>query len=249
MDSTKTGLVDDFIELPFDAAGKKAWVAFIERKYGDIETLNSTWKSEYSKFEDLLYLQHYKALVTAIEEDKMQFLELIAETYFKTTSSILKMFDPHHLNLGCRIVGETTPKVVLEVMKKYVDVISVNFYSTIDVYEKYLTEMYEITDKPIMITEFSFCAGREAGFLTNTNGAQNVLVKDQKRRGECYRDFVLSAHKLPFIVGTHWFALYDFGMNRHKLIGNYGLFDLKDRLWEEFSEAVKSTHDVILETK
>ena len=245
VDATSTGLVDDYIQLPFDAAGKKAWVAFIERKYGDIEALNNVWKSEYSEFEDLLYLQHYKAFGIAFEEDKMQFLELIAETYFKMTSSILKMFDPHHLNLGCRIVGETTPKVVLEVMKNYVDVISVNFYNTLDVYEKYLTDIHEITGKPIMITEFSFCAGREAGFLRNTNGAQNVLVRDQKRRGECYRDFVLSAYKLPFIVGTHWFALYDFGMNRHMLIGNYGLYDLKDNLWEEFSEVVKSTHDMI----
>lgn len=245
VDSTTTGLVDDYIQLPAEAAGKKAWVDFIQKKYGDIEALNNAWGSEYCEFEDLLYLQRYKTRSTAFEENKMQFLELIAETYFKTTSSILKLYDPNHLNLGCRFVGATTPRVVLEVMKKYVDVVTVNFYETLDIYEDYLTEVHEITGKPIMITEFGFCAGREAGFLRNTNGAQNVLVKNQKRRGECYKDFVLSAYKLPFIIGTHWFALYDFGYNVHGLIGNYGLYDLKDNLWEELAEAAKSTHDMI----
>ena len=28
-----------------------------------------------------------------------------------------------------------------------------------------------------MITEFSFCTGSDYGFVRNTNGAQNVIVK------------------------------------------------------------------------
>ena len=32
-----------------------------------------------------------------------------------------------------------------------------------------------------MITEFSFCTGSDYGFVHNTNGAQNVIVKNQTR--------------------------------------------------------------------
>jgi hypothetical protein len=92
-----------------------------------------------------------------------------------------------------------------------------------------------------MVTEFSVCAGREAGFLINTNGARSVLVKDQKRRGEVYGNFVTTAFSLPFVVGTHWFALYDFG-NVNGLIGNYGLLDLKDNPYTVFTDAVTSVH-------
>jgi hypothetical protein len=241
--SNVTNLVDDYFELPPDAAGKRAWVAYLEERYGDIETLNNRWNSEYSSFEDLLYIAVYRADDKLLEQDKLDFLRRIAEVYFSTTSSILKQYDPHHLNLGCRIVGISTPEIVLEVMKKYVDVVSINFYR-MKLPVNYLKRVHEITGKPVMITEFSFCAGREAGFLYNTNGARKVLVRDQKRRGECYDKFVQDALDLPFIVGTHWFALYDYGYwgNPASLIGNYGLLNIKDEPYEEFAEYLKRTH-------
>jgi hypothetical protein len=245
-ESKSTELVDDYIELSEDKAGKKAWVRFLEGRYGDIENLNTAWDSEYVEFADLLYIGRYKAKDDVIEEDKTKFLELIAEVYFETTSRILKEYFPGTLNLGCRFVGETTPKVVLEVMKKYVDVVSINFYDTLDTFKDYLKFMHGITGKPVMITEFSFCAGREAGFLYNTNGARSVLVRNQVRRGECYKDFVQSAFELPFIVGLHWFALYDYDSNVHGLTGNYGLLDKKDNLWEEFAQMVAAANSEVM---
>ncbi|CAK4840676.1 unnamed protein product [Aphanomyces euteiches] len=138
------------------------------------------------------------------------------------------------------MVGTSTPEVIFEVMKDYIDVLTLNFYS-FDLPERWLAHIHHITGKPIMITEFSFSAGKEAGFDLVTNGAQKVLVRNQARRGECYHQFVTQAAKMPFIIGTHWFALYDFA-DRQGLIGNYGLFDQEDRLWKEFADAVKETH-------
>lgn len=238
MQTKITELVDDYIELSEDKAGKQAWVKMLEEKYKDIDSLNGAWGSEYAEFSDLLYIARYKAKEAAIEEDKLEFLRLIAEVYFETTNRLLKAYFPGTLNLGCRLVGSTTPPVVIEVMRKYVDVVSINFYDTMDTFKGYLEELHNTTGKPLIITEFCFCAGREAGFLYNTNGARSVLVKNQTRRGECYREFIKSAYELPFIVGTHWFALYDFGMNVHGLIGNYGLLDMKDNPWDGFVQMV-----------
>ncbi|OCT13416.1 hypothetical protein A8709_17550 [Paenibacillus pectinilyticus] len=235
-----TGLVDDFIRLSADASGKKAWVRHLETRYGTIERLNEAWDAEYTAFDDLLWLKELRTQKDKFNEDKCLFLREIADTYFQTTTGILRMYDADHLILGCRMVGTSTPEVIFEAMKDYVDVLSFNFYS-FDLPERWLGRMSEIAGKPVMITEFSFCAGKEAGFDLVTNGAQKVLVRNQARRGECYRAFVTRAAELPYLVGTHWFALYDYTA-RNGLIGNYGLFDREDNVWQEFADTVKKVH-------
>jgi hypothetical protein len=233
-------LVEDYISLGPDQAGKIAWVNFLEEKYGSIETLNEAWNSEYVEFGDLRYIAVYRVPNRILNELKAHFLRTIAETYFRTTSSILKMYAPNHLNLGCRMVGTSTPLIVLEVAKQYVDMFSFNFYN-LHLPDQWLDHVYEVTGKPAMVTEFSFCAGREAGFLHNTNGARKVIVRNQRRRGETYRDFVFECARKPYMVGSHWFALYDYA-NPNGLIGNYGLMNLADEPYKEFTEMVCNVH-------
>lgn len=240
-----TALVDDYIRLPQDAPGKKAWVSFLQDKYKTIEGLNQVWQSEYSSFEDLLSAHQYRAANNVFIKDKTEFLEIVAEKYFSMTSSILKEYAPGQLNLGCRLVGVSAPDVVLKVMAKYVDVLSLNFYS-MKLPVEYLDHVYEITQKPIMITEFCFCAGSDYGFTRNTNGAQNVIVKTQARRAEVYDAFVTDAFNRPYMVGTHWFALYDYHSKTDGLRGNYGLYDRNDNPWEEFVCGVTKTNQAIL---
>ena len=241
-----TNLVEDYIRMPADSYGKKAWVDYVTDRYQTIDHLNEIWHADYESFEDLLWIKEYRTVKPVYIQDKLGFLEIIAEKYFKTTTEILRMYDKNHLLLGCRLVGTSTPDIVLKVMGKYIDVMSINFYS-FDLPESYLKHAYEITGKPMMITEFSFCAGRSAGFDLITNGAQLAHVRDQKQRGDSYKHFVKQAASLPYMIGTHWFALYDF-LDRQGLIGNYGLYDKDDNLWSEFAEAVKETHEDILDS-
>ncbi|WP_135556241.1 alpha-amylase family protein [Paenibacillus cymbidii] len=241
-----TGLVDDYIRLSAERPGKKAWVAFLQERYGTIEALNEQWGAEYTAFDDLLWLRELRANKALLAADKLAFLRKIAEMYFGVTSRVLRQYDATHLNLGCRMVGTGTPEVVFEAAKDVVDVFTFNFYS-FDLPEAWLERVHRLTGKPQMITEFSFAAGKEAGFDLVTNGAQKTLVRNQTRRGECYRSFVLRTAELPFMVGTHWFALYDYTA-RNGLIGNYGLYDREDNLWAEFAEAVRQTHDELRRT-
>jgi hypothetical protein len=239
-----TNLVSDYLELPATAPGKKRWVRFLTERYGDIERLNEAWNGEYWEFDDLYTVSSFTADTEAFEQDKLIFLKLIAETYYSTTTSLLRTYDPNHLILGCRLVGASTPEVVLEVMGKYLDVVSLNFYTRLFP-GKWLARVSDLTGKPVMVTEFCFCAGRQAGYLSSTNGAQHATVKDQERRGQLYDMFIKEAVALPSCVGAHWFALYDFRSVRHALNGNYGLLTADDEPWEEFAEAVKATHHEI----
>ncbi|MFD0672588.1 beta-galactosidase [Cohnella sp. GCM10027633] len=240
-----TNLLQDYFELPSTAPGKKRWVRFLEDRYGDIDSLNKAWNGEYWAFDDLLTVFSYTADTEAFEQDKLDYLKLIAETYYSTTTSLLRTYDKNHLILGCRLVGASTPEVVLEVMGRYLDVVSLNFY-TREFPGKWLTRVSELTGRPVMVTEFSICAGRQAGYLSSTNGAQHATVKDQSRRGQLYDKFIKQAVALPSCVGAHWFALYDFRSVRHPLNGNYGLLTADDAPWEEFTEAVKATHRDVL---
>ncbi len=246
--SNCTNLVDDYLELPPTAAGKKAWIAMLVERHGTIEQLNETWGAEYTAFDDLAAIAVYRAdRPERLEADKVAFLRKIAEEYYRTTSDALKRYDPNRLNLGNRMVGTSTPEVVLDVMKDYADVITLNFYS-FDLPKSWMARIHERTGLPFMITEFSFCAGAADGFLLNTNGARNVLVRSQERRGEAYRTFIEDAARLPYIVGLHWFALYDYG-NPNGLIGNYGLLDLADEPWASFAEAARSANESVLRTR
>jgi hypothetical protein len=239
------GLVDDYIGQPADKPAKRRWTEFVAKRYGTIEQLNLAWGSEYTSFEDIRDNKSYRAAPSVLVEVKRDFLRLIAETYFRTTSEALACYAKGSLNLGCRCVGSSTPGVVLDVMKDYVDVVTLNFYS-MDLPEGYLAHVHGVTERPLMITEFSFCAGREAGFGQNTNGAQSVLVKDQKRRAECYREFVSRAARLPFVVGTHWFAYYDFVPGIEPLVGNYGFFRHDETAYLELCDSARDTHAAVI---
>jgi len=245
--SDALGLVEDYMSLGPDRAGKQAWVGFLRETYGTIESLNAAWDSEYAEFDDLLYVAVYRAPDETLDALKSKFLSRVAERYFRTTATWLKRYAPNHLNLGCRMVGTSTPMEVLEVAAKYVDVFSFNFYS-FRLPERWLEHVYRLVGKPMMVTEFSFCAGREAGFLLSTNGARKVIVRDQRRRGEAYRDFVLECARKPYMVGSHWFALHDYE-NPNGLIGNYGLLDLSDEPYEAFVERVRETHRALAEER
>lgn len=236
-----TNLVNDFIALPEHAAGKRRWVQFLEDRYGHIDTLNEAWDSEYWEFADLLSVSAYTAETDAYHQDKLDFLKLIGETYFRMTTELLKQHDPHHLILGNRMVGASTPEVIFETMKPYVDVVSLNFYLR-SFPAAWLQRVSELTGKPVMIGEFSICAGRQAGYVNSTNGAQGCIVKDQQRRSELYEQFIRDAVSLPSCVGAHWFALYDYGRDRHGLIGNYGLLTVDDEPWEGFVDAVTAAN-------
>lgn len=240
--SNCTNLVDDYLELAPGAPGKRAWLAMLQERYGTAERLNEAWGAEYADLTDLAYIAVYRAdHPEALEADKLAFLRLIAETYYRKTSAALKRYDPHRLNLGNRMVGTSTPEVVFEAMKDYADAISLNFYS-FDLPKRWLAHIHELTGLPLMVTEFSFCAGADSGFLDNTNGARNVLVRTQARRGETYRAFIEEAVSLPYMVGAHWFAMYDYG-NPRGLIGNYGLLNLADEPWSEFTALVRQTNE------
>ncbi len=138
------------------------------------------------------------------EEDKEEFLGLVAGEYGRVTSAAIRHHDPNHLILGCRFAGYAGDSAT-RALGPYFDVISYHSYAANAPVEQ-LEKVAHLTGKPVMITEFSFKA-MDSG-LPNTKGAAKP-VATQQDRAEGFARYVRALAALPYCVGYHWFEYRD----------------------------------------
>jgi hypothetical protein len=141
------------------------------------------------------------------EQDRQDFLGVVAERYFRIVSQAIKKYDPNHLFLGCRFNGQVLR--CLEVFRAagaHVDVVSVNYYRVWTPVQDELARWERHAGKPVLITEW-YAKGVDSG-MANTSGA-GWLVKTQRERGQFYENFTLGLLQSKVCVGWHWFKYID----------------------------------------
>lgn len=240
-------LLDDYLLLlPPEAPGKKALLDFLRKRYSNIEALNRAWGLNLSGWDALANLKELPESSETTEKqrdiDRFDFLRLIAYEYFHGCYNAIHKHDANHLILGVRFAGYV-PHPVAEVMGKFVDVVSFNWYG-FELPLKVLEGLYQITSKPLMITEFSFKA--MDSLLPNTKGAGQP-VATQRDRADHFERFVTTLMKLPYCVGYHWFQWSD-----QPVLGrfdgensNYGLVRETDEPWELLTQRMTEVNDHI----
>ena len=144
------------------------------------------------------------AAVSLTDDDKGEFAGLLAEEYARVTSEAIRRADPNHLVLGCRFAGYPGDSAIRAV-GKYFDVISYHSYNATAPVDR-LQQIYRLSGKPTMITEFSFKA-MDSG-LPNTKGAAKP-VGTQLERADGFTHYVEALAALPGCVGFHWFEFRD----------------------------------------
>lgn len=231
-------LLISFLRLAPGEEGRQAALDFLTSRYASIEALNQAWGTKVESFEKLPGPHPLPAGVT-LKKDEDDFLEQTAGMYFRVCQEEIRKQDPNHLILGCRFAGQA-PKPVLRALRNYVDVVTFNTYQERPP-EQTLQEIYQITQKPILITEFSFKA-MDSG-LPNTKGAGKP-VPTQNDRARLFTSFVSELMKLPFVIGYHWFEYTDEpaegrfdGEN-----SNYGLVNIQDEPWEILTREMTKTN-------
>lgn len=203
---SRESLLESFLKMPEDAPGRK-------------------------KAEGFVQLRGHAGSPT--EEDKAEFLRMVASEYFRVCKEAIRAADPNHAIIGCRFAGYA-PQPVLEGLRGYVDVVSYNDYS-FDPPTWNLDRIVKTTGRPFMITEFSFKA-KDSG-LPNTRGA-GFPVETQKDRADRYERYVTSLARMPGCVGYHWFEWCD-EPKEGRFDGensNYGLVRIDDSPWEILTE-------------
>lgn len=164
------------------------------------------------------------------DQDKSDFLAMVAAEYGRITHNAIRRYDPNHLILGCRFAGYPGDTVIRAV-GPYFDVISFHSYNPLPPVDR-LELISNLTGRPVMITEFSFKA-MDSG-LPNTKGAAKP-VATQKDRAEGFTSYVETLAKLANVVGYHWFEYRDEPKEGRRLDGensNYGVVKIDFSPWE-----------------
>lgn len=110
-----------------EAAGKQAYVAFLEQKYQTIEAFNKAYGLGFESYQSLLngrfdHIDFHRPLVV---QDDQEFLGVIADHLYMLAAETIKVHDPNHLILGEKYLAGDHPESVLKAATKYVDAISI----------------------------------------------------------------------------------------------------------------------------
>lgn len=149
-----------------------------------------------------------------------EFLKIVADRYFSTTTRAIRRHDPNHMVLGCRFAGlEGMEFSVWDAAAKYCDVVSFNCYPWIDIdsgvaYTKNggetLAECFDRyarrAGRPIMVTEWSFPA-LDAGRACRFGAGQRFCTQAERAKATeiCVKAFL----SMPHIVGYDYFMWVD----------------------------------------
>jgi hypothetical protein len=229
------------------AAIKGRLVQMLKDKYQDIDAFNSSWNTNFQSFEDLKEAE-LPVHTSPAWRDMDEFFRFYLDTFFGTVSRIYHKYDPNHLLLGDRWIttsfhNEKFRSAMAEVEGKYVDVISMNYYSY-KIETDLLKDVYTKSGgKPILLSEF--------GYGTEEQGLKPLLpnsAANQFQRAMRYRNYVEGVASLDYIVGAHLFNYVDqAGLGRYwdGVWGeryNSGVVNVADRPYKEYLKGIMETN-------
>ena len=253
-------LLDDFMKKPADAAGKRRLIAFLKDRYKTIDGLKVDFRTSVMDWDALQCEEYLSSRNTATAlETQFDWSAEVAEAFFKTTDEEFRRVDPNHLNLGVRFISQFTPRHVIEVAGKYVDVMSINFYEMRGQFEDILQALspdylpidnclaahYRHGKRPILISEWGYRAA-DAG-LPNSWPPVYPTLATQKDRADAYEADFRRDLQTSYIIGQHWF-LYADQPSEGRFDGednNFGLITEKDEPYEELVNRSRSMYNEI----
>lgn len=256
-------LFEGFMSKPADAPGKKKVVEFLKKRYETPQEFSKVWEIDLTDWAELGNVEKLKPRMRMkARNDREAFSLEAARQYFKVTAEAVRAVDPNHLILGCRFIWQVAPQAVVKACGEYCDVVSINSYET-GILGKVLlplvrpdiartpwdkgrfTAYHELTNKPLMITEFSF-RGDDSG-LPNSYPPPlfaGPTAKTQKDRAAKYKHYVSTWASQPYFVGFHWFQYMD-QPKAGRFDGencNFGLVNITDEPYADFIEVFAETN-------
>lgn len=233
-----------------DTPAKKEFVDLLEKKYRDISTFNSAWKTRANNFAELVS-QPLQATTDDALRDLGEYEAHFLNAYFKLIAETFRKYDPNHLYLGERFLSsEAYREIPAKACGRYADAFSIDHYAAAGELDPANLERWAtLSGRPVLLTEWGYGSAEQGQF-----GIRNV--KDQAAQGAAYRSYLENAAASPHVIGVHWFQLLDqsiTGRFYSKYNGesmNCGLFNVADRpyriLLTEAAKANYSVYDLIL---
>ncbi|MGG1481176.1 hypothetical protein ABE402_09735 [Bacillus smithii] len=167
------------------------------------------------------------------EKERSHKLFEVASKYYETITKHIRKYDPNHLILGDRYNGNKgIPEEVLLAMKPYVDVLSVQYFTSPseEGYQKMKKELsywHKIANKPVILADIgNWCP-------TDMNPNRVSEIQDQSGRAIDYVNSLSAVLNEPWFLGWHWCAHLE-----NKARG-WGIKDPYDEPYYDFINPVK----------
>ncbi len=180
-----------------------------------------------------------------------RFLGLMAQRYYSLVREIIRSYDPRGLILGDRYQSFYYPEVA-RASASSVDIASMNLnagWNDGSFPRCYLDTLHDLTQRPIIVSEFYMCAEE------NRTGDRNAtstfpVVPTQIERASGFRRTVETLARLPYVVGADWFQYYDepaHGRDDGEDY-NFGLVDVNDQPYEPLIRTAQNLDLTALKT-
>ena len=150
--------------------------------------------------------EDFPALKGLDEDNRDQKLFELASKYYETITRHIRSYDPNHLILGDRYNGNKgIPEPVLEAMKPFVDVLSVQYFSESTPegrrqMREDLARWHEQSGKPVINADI----GNWTPTTLNPNRVSGI--ESQGERAEDYMAAIGELIQAPWFLGWHWCA-------------------------------------------
>ncbi len=227
---------------------KKRLVQMLQEKYKDIAKLNDAWQPKVpAQTFDELNDTPLAITTQAASDDMKDFQDLFTDTFYGMVAQVFHKHDPNHLLIGSRWQpGTANSKILLKNAGKYMDVISVNYY-TYGIEKDFLQKIHDLTGgKPLLMSEWHYGSASDSA----TSGAAKS-VKSQTERGMAYRNYIETVATLGYVVGSEWFSYLDepvtgrFFEGYNGESGNVGVINGVDRPYKNaLVEMMKTNYDI-----
>ena len=172
-----------------------------------------------------------------------KFMTVLADRYYGLMKETIRKYSDRALYLGDRYQSFYYPEVV-KAAGRHVDVLSTNmgmhFYDGTPT-RYYLSTLYELAQKPIMIGEYYMAATENRSGNKNT-GTGFPTVNTQGERVKGFLTTVTRLVRTPYIIGADWFQYFDEPTHGREdgEDFNFGLVDISGKPYEELTNASRT---------
>jgi len=165
-----------------------------------------------------------------------RFLGMPADRYYELMRQTIRRFDARALYLGDRYQSFYYPEVAAAAAR-HVDVVSCNLNAAWNdgTFPRFLLHtLHQLTEKPILVSEFYLAATENRSGNRNNKGVFPV-VSTQEQRAAAARTTLEGLMRLPYVVGADWFQFFDEPKHGREDGENYnfGLVDILNQPYDE----------------
>ena len=217
------------------------------------------WRKQQSLLDDYLALPAAspgRSVAERYATDPEGFLRILARRYFQVTTAAVRAQDPNHLILGTKMITQLTPRTVVRVARRYVDVLTVDDYTLLpgldDLIQQTwgpfvrrtptLVAFHAAAHRPVMVAEYSFRAA-DAG-VPNSWPPIFPIYPTQQARADAYVAYIEQLHQAPWVVGDFWFEYADEpkGGRFDGEDSNFGVVSTGDVPWQVLTDRMTAVH-------